>query len=110
MTVCTLRSTPRTVHIVRRQLGVTPDGIETWCGRRGIPYEPSLSSWRTCRVCEREAAVETKVMGLLTGGQEPHDGDWDRSGGRLELSKGQIRTLLNARKKGAMPSSAKEVG
>lgn len=48
----TLRTSPRTVHLVRGPMLATwADGVTTWCGRRGKPYPPSVSSWRTCQRC-----------------------------------------------------------
>ena len=48
---CTLRSSPRTIHQVRRHLEIAAAAIVTWCGRRGLPYEPGPSAWLTCQKC-----------------------------------------------------------
>lgn len=50
----TLRTTPHTVHLVKSPLLPTwSDGVTTWCERRGTPYEPTVSAWRRCRLCEK---------------------------------------------------------
>jgi len=58
--VCTLRSTPRTVHLVKGPMLSVKEGVKTWCGRMGLAYEPTVSTWRHCRVCiraKKEAAA-----------------------------------------------------
>ena len=50
---CTLRTAPRTVHMIRCEVEVLPGWIETWCGRRSKPFAPTWSAYLTCRKCER---------------------------------------------------------
>lgn len=51
--VCTFRTAPRTVHIIRSRFDRVERYVVAWCGRKGLAYEPTISSYLTCRRCER---------------------------------------------------------
>ena len=67
MTLCTLKTSPSTIHIVRGEVKQLPGWIVTWCGRKSALHIPTWLSYRHCRKCER-LRDESALAGELHGG------------------------------------------
>lgn len=49
-------------HLIKRRLVVDPDAVETFCGKRGMPWPttPGASYCRACKVAANDHINEVK--------------------------------------------------